>query len=572
MDRSEYDKVPTHDEQTESISKKTIMDRAHQLSWCSIAFTRNRLKIICTALVLVIAVAVSIGFFAFSQPLSNDQDDTVLQLRSYVGNKRRPTTNNLGYMNIYIDQDNRRPYQRFRFPVARYSRRDNPLRGPFFSFLPSVPIFADRLSKQTIIYSSSGVYIIPPVINMYGQVFSVAQLIASGYASLVSSGSALTGNIDMLRYFNPIPLIGPGIPVLNPTKGGFSGGMHGNFGSFHKTQDYEATAEGDYSQETQEDGYDGDEEEDEGERSYYRSPYNSRRTTKKARQTSKYTSTTLASHHVVNVLAQNNDTIDIENSHTCRSPMLNLTATGSSTVNNVCSLNQLNIKAKGKATIMAMPSSCPQTAEIHAAGAARVKNVCAMDLMKIDIEDKSVVSMDPSSPCPKMATVTVNNTSEIENLCASDHLDVMIFQANKITFNSTTSCPKVSAFYMKSVDSVSDLCASEEMSLISAQMEKISINSATACPQKVVLDAQDITEVSNLCASEHMDITAVGIGSVTVNSSGVCPEKVLLSVQSAQDIKNICASEEMYIATDRLGLLSIDSAAACPKKTFLAAR
>ncbi|CAF1084491.1 unnamed protein product, partial [Adineta ricciae] len=470
-------------------------------------------------------------------------DDTVLQLRSYVGNKRRPpTTNSLGYMNIYIDQSNRRSYQRFRFPVARYNRRDNPLRGPFVSFLPSVPIFADRLSKQTIIYSSSGVYIIPPVINMYGQVFSVAQLIASGYASLVSSGSALTGNIDMLRYFNPIPLIGPSIPVFNPTKGGFSGGMHGNFGSFHKTQDYQGMAEDDYSHEIQEDDYEEeeDEDEDEGKRNYYRSPYNSRRTTRKARQTSKYATTTLASRHMVHVLAQNNDTIDIENRHTCRSPMLNLTATGSSTVNNVCSLNQLNIKAKNRATIISTPSSCPQITEIHAAGAARVKNVCAMDLMKIDIEDKSVVSMNPASPCPKMTTVTVNNTSEIENLCASDHLDIMVFQANKITFNSTT-CPKVSAFYMTSVDSVSDLCASEEMSLISAQMETISINSAAACPQKVVLDAQDITEVSNLCASEHMDITAAGIGSITVNSSGVCPERVLLSVQSAQNIKNICA-------------------------------
>ena len=90
-------------------------------------------------------------------------------------------------------------------------------------------------------------------------------------------------------------MIGPSIPVFNPTKGGFSGGMHGNFGSFHRTQDYEGTAEGEYSQETQEDNYEEEEEEedDEGKRNYYRSPYNSRTTTRKARQTSKYTSTTL---------------------------------------------------------------------------------------------------------------------------------------------------------------------------------------------------------------------------------------------------------------------------------------
>mgnify|MGYP006904174190 FL=1 len=49
------------------------------------------------------------------------------------------------------------------------------------------------------------VYIIPPVINMFGQMFSIGELIASGYASLVSSGAIPIGPINMLPFFQPIP-------------------------------------------------------------------------------------------------------------------------------------------------------------------------------------------------------------------------------------------------------------------------------------------------------------------------------------------------------------------------------
>jgi len=94
---------------------------------------------------------------------------------------------------------------------------------PLISFLPWLPIFADKLTKQTIIFSPTGgrknnhflcfihfivfffiVYIIPPVINMYGQMFSIAQLIASGYCSLVSSG------VPPPPAVNVAPLVSPG--------------------------------------------------------------------------------------------------------------------------------------------------------------------------------------------------------------------------------------------------------------------------------------------------------------------------------------------------------------------------
>lgn len=40
---------------------------------------------------------------------------------------------------------------------------------------------------------------------MYGQLFSIAELIASGYASLVSSGIPPSGTINMMRFFQSNP-------------------------------------------------------------------------------------------------------------------------------------------------------------------------------------------------------------------------------------------------------------------------------------------------------------------------------------------------------------------------------
>ncbi len=49
------------------------------------------------------------------------------------------------------------------------------------------------------------VYIIPPLINFYGQRFAVAQLIKWGYASLVSSGAPPPPNIDVAPLVQPPP-------------------------------------------------------------------------------------------------------------------------------------------------------------------------------------------------------------------------------------------------------------------------------------------------------------------------------------------------------------------------------
>ena len=87
--------------------------------------------------------------------------------------------------------------------------------------MPQVPIFVDQFTRQTLIYSPEGggeyflfknneiifvflVYIIPPLVNFYGKSFSIAELIDSGYASLVSDGGPLT-DLDMGTIFRPVP-------------------------------------------------------------------------------------------------------------------------------------------------------------------------------------------------------------------------------------------------------------------------------------------------------------------------------------------------------------------------------
>ena len=78
-----------------------------------------------------------------------------------------------------------------------------------------MPIYADRETQQTIIYSRSGgiillfifflnfhplshllVYLLPPMENRRGRLFSIAALLAYGYASFTDNRASRS------RYFN----------------------------------------------------------------------------------------------------------------------------------------------------------------------------------------------------------------------------------------------------------------------------------------------------------------------------------------------------------------------------------
>ncbi|CAF1125634.1 unnamed protein product [Adineta steineri] len=204
----------------------------------------------------------------------DENNDQLLELRrSDFEYREIEPPENLGYINIYIRQSNRHSIRqqpkKLRFPVARYHRRRFPLHGPFLSFTPRIPILADRLTKQTIIYSpTGGIYILPPLINFYGKMFSIAELIVSGYASLVSNGGEQSGPINILSYFQPMPLYGRGIPRINPMTGSFIGDIRTSYKRFD-TRKYSRThANIDSTYDTEDD--------DEKPRSYQRNYYKRR--------------------------------------------------------------------------------------------------------------------------------------------------------------------------------------------------------------------------------------------------------------------------------------------------------
>ncbi|CAF0770447.1 unnamed protein product [Rotaria sordida] len=167
----------------------------------------------------------------------DDDDDTDLKPSEKKSKRRRKSPDYIGHMNIYLRGSSKRGKKekpkRFRFPVARYDRRRYRSFGSLINFLPWLPIFVERRTKQTIIYSpTGGVYILPPVINFYGKVYSIGELIASGYASLVSTGASPPPAVDVSPLVQTGAVVGSGIPTVNPATGGFDTGVQTNFGSF----------------------------------------------------------------------------------------------------------------------------------------------------------------------------------------------------------------------------------------------------------------------------------------------------------------------------------------------------
>ncbi|CAF1022256.1 unnamed protein product [Adineta steineri] len=142
----------------------------------------------------------------------------------------------MGYFNIYIRETSqagyRRPLQRIRIPAARYRRDRFPLRGPFITFRLLVPISVDPSTHQTIIYSRTGsIYILPSLINMYGRVFSLGKLIASGSASFVNTRIDMRRIANFDNYFRSELLVGPNMPRLDKMKGSFTGSIRTNYRS-----------------------------------------------------------------------------------------------------------------------------------------------------------------------------------------------------------------------------------------------------------------------------------------------------------------------------------------------------
>jgi len=82
-----------------------------------------------------------------------------------------------------------------------------------------MPIYVDRIYRQTIIYTPTLgmklfetknkilslliiVYVLPPLVNFYGKLYSVAELVAYQYATFHSDGAAMSPNFNIVNYAN----------------------------------------------------------------------------------------------------------------------------------------------------------------------------------------------------------------------------------------------------------------------------------------------------------------------------------------------------------------------------------
>ncbi|CAF4140270.1 unnamed protein product [Adineta steineri] len=167
--------------------------------------------------------------------INDSQEKEIFQLKSYTQHPERPK--NIGYMNIYIRKPtrdgSRQPFKRFRFPTVCYRRHHFRKFNSLVNIMPWSNIYLDRRSQQTIIYSlKGGVCILPPLINAHDQLFSVAELIAFGYASLTRTGVRPIRRIDVTYYFQSRQLTGPNVPQINGLTGVFDGGVRTGYGSF----------------------------------------------------------------------------------------------------------------------------------------------------------------------------------------------------------------------------------------------------------------------------------------------------------------------------------------------------
>jgi hypothetical protein len=65
--------------------------------------------------------------------------------------------------------------------------------------------FLDETDMRERCFMIRLVYILPPLINFYGRLISIAELIASGYASLVGTGLPPPAALDIAPLVQPTP-------------------------------------------------------------------------------------------------------------------------------------------------------------------------------------------------------------------------------------------------------------------------------------------------------------------------------------------------------------------------------
>ncbi|CAF1690886.1 unnamed protein product, partial [Adineta ricciae] len=131
----------------------------------------------------------------------------------------------------------------------------------------------------------------------------------------------------------------------------------------------------------------------------------------------------------------------MENIYTCEILGTNLTTKDNSTVNDLCSIDYLNINSYDESFILLKDSSCPIEINIYSYNQSFVENVCAIFLANLIAENQSKIQMNSSFVCPQKTIINGKDQGEILEICASQIMNIIATQSSIITMNSTHNCP-----------------------------------------------------------------------------------------------------------------------------------
>ncbi|CAF1202108.1 unnamed protein product [Adineta steineri] len=145
-----------------------------------------------------------------------------------------------GYFDVYIRRschdERQNPFEQVRFPYARYNRRQYRFSRSWIRFSRWMPIYANIFNRHTMIYSSNGVYILPPLITAYGRLISLAELMAYGYATMLKTHVLMPSYFDAAYYAHSGAYLMRGMPRFNPEIGVFMGGVQSQYQSQFKPE------------------------------------------------------------------------------------------------------------------------------------------------------------------------------------------------------------------------------------------------------------------------------------------------------------------------------------------------
>ncbi|CAF1427531.1 unnamed protein product [Adineta ricciae] len=195
----------------------------------------SRCSTLATTLILLSMISISVGF-SIADVDSIDQVSTKQSVVVEHPNKRihralsrADEPDDRGYFNVYIRESCRdgryNPYKEIRFPYARYERQRLRYSPAWIRFSRWMPIYVNRFTRHTMLYSGNGVYILPPLINYNSKMISVAELMAYGYATLINTGVPMPSQFNIAYYAVSGSYYMRGMPRFNPATRAFMGGV-----------------------------------------------------------------------------------------------------------------------------------------------------------------------------------------------------------------------------------------------------------------------------------------------------------------------------------------------------------